>query len=92
MQSSTHGTSSTQRVVIWPDQRDERVDFVNRNVTAGLSQTMTAQPTMTRTATGTVTPTATALGVSNTDGLLGWYPLNGIRNVGILCRYRRRVF
>jgi alpha-tubulin suppressor-like RCC1 family protein len=82
VQSTVHGTLSTQRVVIWPDQRDERVDFVNRSVTTGLRQTMTAQPTATRTATGTVTPTATALGASNTDGLLGWYPLNGIRNTG----------
>jgi len=56
VQSTTHGTSSTQRVVIWPDQRDERVDFVNRNVTTSLRQTMTAQPTMTRTPTVTRTP------------------------------------
>jgi hypothetical protein len=56
VQSTTHGTSSTQRVVIWPNQRDERVDFVNRNVTTSLRQTMTAQPTMTRTPTATRTP------------------------------------
>jgi len=56
VQSTTHGTRSTQRVVIWPDQRDERVDFVNRNVTTSLQQTMTAQPTMTRTPTVTRTP------------------------------------
>jgi hypothetical protein len=59
VQSTTHGTSSTQRVVIWPDQRDERVDLVNRSVTTSLRQTMTAQPTATRTATGTVTKTST---------------------------------
>jgi alpha-tubulin suppressor-like RCC1 family protein len=59
VQSTTHGTSSTQRVVIWPDQRDERVDFVNRSVTTSLRQTMTAQPTMTRTATRTISPTQT---------------------------------
>jgi hypothetical protein len=47
VQSTTHGTTSSQRVVIWPDQRDERVDFVNRSVTSNLIQTMTAQPTMT---------------------------------------------
>jgi hypothetical protein len=61
VQSTTHGTSSTQRVVIWPDQRDERVDFVNRSVTTSLRQTATAaaQPTQTPTSTVTVTPQAT---------------------------------
>jgi alpha-tubulin suppressor-like RCC1 family protein len=51
VQSTTHGTMSSQRVVIWSNQRDERVDFVNRNVTTSLRQTMTAQPTMTPTRT-----------------------------------------
>jgi alpha-tubulin suppressor-like RCC1 family protein len=59
VQSTVHDALSTQRVVIWPDQRDERVDLVNRSVTTSLRQTMTAQPTATRTATGTVTKTST---------------------------------
>jgi alpha-tubulin suppressor-like RCC1 family protein len=59
VQSTTHGTSSTQRVVIWPDQRDERVDLVNRSVTTSLQQTMTAQPTLTPSNTPTSTQTST---------------------------------
>jgi alpha-tubulin suppressor-like RCC1 family protein len=61
VQSTTHGTASSQRVVIWPDQRDVRVDFVNRNVTTSLRQTATAAaiPTQTATRTMTVTPQPT---------------------------------
>jgi len=61
VQSTTHGTASSQRVMIWPDQRDERVDFVNRSVTTSLRQTATAaaMPTQTATKTMTVTPQPT---------------------------------
>jgi len=66
IQSTTHGTTSSQRVVIWADQRDVRVDFVNRNVTTSLRQTATvaAMPTSTPTSTVTVTPQPTIAGAT----------------------------
>jgi hypothetical protein len=51
VQSTTHGTTSSQRVVIWPGQNDVQVDMINRSVTTDLRKTMTAQPTRTRTPT-----------------------------------------
>jgi hypothetical protein len=74
VQSTTHGTTSSQRVVIWPDQRDERVDFVNRSVTTSLRQTMTAQPTSTMTPTPplTVTPTVTITATATIEHSTTW--------------------
>jgi alpha-tubulin suppressor-like RCC1 family protein len=95
VQSTTHGTTSSQRVVLWPDQRDERVDFVNRSVTNGLRQTMTAQPTSTMTPTHTHTPTMTRTPVppnvvstvytwNNTDNVTQRVTINQSNQIGVL--------
>ena len=78
--TATHSRTSTATRT--PTYTATAIHTPTYTATATPTPTYTATATPTPTYTRTMTPTSTALAQGITDGLLAWYPLNGIRTTG----------